>query len=65
MIAGQSTTQDKQNVAIDQSSLLLGRLSANQTLIHMGSKEQTANRRQSSIAFSHPQGMMGEIVKGL
>lgn len=64
MIGGHSTKQDKHNVAIGQSPLHLGRSSSDQTLIHMGSKGQTAILANHRIAFSHPQGVMGEIVKG-
>jgi hypothetical protein len=64
VIKGHSTTQDKHNVAIGQSPLLLGRSNADQTLIHMGCKGQTAIVANHRIAFSHPQGVMGAIVKG-
>ena len=65
MVGGHSKMQDKHNVAIGQSPLLLGRSNADQTLIHMASQGQTAILANHRIAFSHPQRVMGEIVKGL
>jgi len=60
-----STTQDKHNVAIGQSYLLLGRLSTDQTLIHMGSKGQTTNRRQSPHRLLSPAGRDGRDSEGI